>query len=86
MSGIAKYSDQTFESIKHINELEQEFWFARELQGILEYAQWRRFHEAIERAKSACMNSGYAVEDHFADVGKIGRIDIDPCQLAQTPH
>jgi DNA-damage-inducible protein D len=74
MSDIVKYSDQTFESIKHINEHGQEFWFARELQGVLEYAQWRRFHEAIERAKSACMNSGYAVEDHFADVGKMVEI------------
>ncbi|HAZ20785.1 MAG TPA: DNA damage-inducible protein D [Firmicutes bacterium] len=71
MSNIAKYSDQTFESIKHVNEFGQEYWFARELQSILEYIQWRRFHETIERAKLACMNSGYKAEDHFADVGKM---------------
>jgi DNA-damage-inducible protein D len=65
------YSDTTFENIKHINESGQEFWFARELQNVLEYVQWRRFYETIERAKLACLNSGYNVDDHFADVGKM---------------
>lgn len=71
MSDIAKYSNQAFESIKHINEQGQEYWFARELQVVLEYAQWRRLNETIERAKLACENSGYDVSDHFADVGKM---------------
>ena len=71
MSEISIYSEQTFESIKHINEDGQEYWLARELQPILEYAQWRRFSDAIERAKLACKNSGFEIEDHFADVGKM---------------
>lgn len=71
MSEISIYSEQTFESIKHINEDGQEYWLARELQPILEYAQWRRFSDAIERAKLACKNSGFETEDHFADVGKM---------------
>lgn len=66
----AKYSEQTFESIKHVNEYGEEYWLARELQPVLEYTQWRRFADVIERAKLACRNSGYNVEDHFADVGK----------------
>lgn len=68
---IVTYNEQTFESIKHINENGQEFWYARELQTVLEYAQWRRFTEAIDRAKDACANSGHQVDDHFADVGKL---------------
>ena len=67
---IMRYSDETFESIKHINEYGNEFWYARELQSILEYTQWRRFSDAIERAKLACSNSGFVVSEHFADVGK----------------
>ena len=74
MSELVKYSEQTFESIKHVNEYGEEYWLARELQSVLEYAQWRRFSDAIERAKLACKNSGFASEDHFADVGKM--VDI----------
>lgn len=67
---IARYSEETFESIKHIDEYGYEFWYARELQRVLEYTQWRRFADAIERAKLACSNSGYSASEHFADVGK----------------
>ena len=37
----------------------------------MEYAQWRRFQESVERAKTACEASGLEVADHFADVGKM---------------
>ena len=90
MSELVKYSEQTFESIKHINEYGEEYWLARELQPVLEYAQWRRFSDAIERAKLACKNSGFAVEDHFADVGKMVDIgsgaerEIDDVMLSRS--
>lgn len=71
MNEPARYSEQTFETIKHVNEYGEEYWLARELQPVLEYAQWRRFEEVIERARLACRNSGYDPEDHFADVGKM---------------
>ena len=72
--GMTEYSEQTFESIKHINEYGEEYWLARELQPVLEYSQWRRFSDAIERAKLACKNSGFVIEDHFADIGKMVNI------------
>lgn len=71
MNDLINYNEQTFESIKHVNEYGEEYWYARELQKVLEYSQWRRFSEVIERAKIACETSGHAVEYHFADVGKI---------------
>lgn len=57
--------------IKHVNEYGQEFWYARELQVALEYRQWRRFCNVVDKAKIACESSGNVVSDHFADVGKI---------------
>lgn len=68
---LMKYSDQTFEDIKHINEDGQEFWYARELQHVLEYAQWRYMKETVERARLACENSGLNPDDHFAEVRKM---------------
>lgn len=65
------YTESLFESIRHSNEYGQEFWYARELQIALEYKQWRRFCNVIDKAKIACESSGNAVSDHFADVGKI---------------
>ena len=67
---VNKYNEQIFEQIKHVNENEQEFWYARELQEVLEYKQWRRFEDTIERAKNSCQNSGNEISDHFAAVGK----------------
>lgn len=64
------YTESLFESIKHINEYGEEFWYARELQIALEYSQWRRFNEVIKRAKEACKNSENNVSEHFADIGK----------------
>ena len=62
MTGIEKYSDRIFENIKQINEYGQEFWYARELQEVLEYSQWRNFYEAVQRAAVSCENSGYDID------------------------
>jgi DNA-damage-inducible protein D len=63
---------ELFENIKHISHKSGvEYWFARELQIALDYSQWRRFNEAIERAKIACKLSGFNISDHFANVGKM---------------
>jgi len=66
--------ENVFDNIKHENEYGQEFWYARELQPVLEYSQWRRFAETIERAKIACEKSGHKIEDHFANVGKMVKV------------
>ena len=68
---IINYSEEIFENVKHINEYGQEFWYARELQEVLGYTQWRRFRETIVRAMEACEASGYITEDHFAKTGKM---------------
>ena len=64
-------NDSIFESIKRVDEDGNEYWSARELQKVLKYTQWRRFNDAIIKAKESCTNSNYDIQDHFADAGKM---------------
>jgi DNA-damage-inducible protein D len=63
-----------FEQIKHINEIGQEYWSARELFSTLEYIKWDKFLNVISKAKEACKNSGQEPDDHFPRVGKMVEI------------
>ena len=66
MNEIREYRAKVFDSIKHIDEYGNEYWYARELQNILEYHQWRSINDLIKRAKVSCQESKYNVDDHFA--------------------
>ena len=44
------YTNSIFENIKNIDEYGQEYWFARELQKILEYQDWRNFKKVLDKA------------------------------------
>ncbi len=70
MSEIENYNLTTFESIKHIDQYGDEFWYARELQKALEYSEWRNFNNIIEKAKISCQQSNNVVSYHFVDVNK----------------
>ncbi len=61
---------KTFEDYAHI-EKGIEFWFARDLQVLLGYVEWRKFQGVIAKAKEACTNSGYNLTDHFVDAAKM---------------
>lgn len=65
------YTESLFESIKHVNEYSQEFWYARELQIALEYSKWENFKKVIDKAIESCTNSGTETWDHFAEVRKM---------------
>ena len=66
MNEIKEYTEKVFEDIKHIDEFGNEYWLARELQIVLGYHQWRSINDLIERAKAACKESRYEIDDHFA--------------------
>jgi len=67
MTNLERYGEETFESIRHINERGQEFWYARELAKVLGYADWRNFEGSIFRAMETCRNSGADLSAHFGD-------------------
>lgn len=68
------YTETLFESIKHVNEHGEEFWYARELQNTLEYSKWGNFKKVITKAIAACDNSENLQSDHFAEVGNMVNI------------
>ena len=74
MNELKECTEKLFEDIKHIDEKGSEYWEARELQGVLEYTQWRRFENVIAKAKLACKNSNININNHFARVGKMVNI------------
>lgn len=60
-----------FDSIKQLDDEGNEYWYARDLQGILEYSEWRNFYKIIEKAKNACEASGHVVQSEFVDINKL---------------
>lgn len=48
-----------------------EFWFARDIQHLLGYSEWRNFNKVISKAKTSCEASGNLILDHFVDVNKM---------------
>ena len=74
MNELENINETVFESIKHFDENGNEYWYARELQKVLEYNKWENFEKVIEKAKLSCLNSNYGLQDHFPDVRKM--VDI----------
>ena len=66
-----QYTDSIFESIKHLDENGNEFWYARELQKVLDYKDWRNFKVVIDKAIMSCENSDFNVLNHFVEVNKM---------------
>ena len=64
-------NNQSFENIKHIDEKGNEYWYARELQKVLGYKEWRKFNNIIEKAIVSCKMSKYEILDHFVHLDKM---------------
>ena len=65
-----KYSNNTFENIKHIDDYGNEYWYARELQKVLEYKDWRNFQKVIDKAVLSANNSVSNEEDWVVEINK----------------
>ena len=71
MNELAKINETIFENIKHIDNDGNEYWYARELQQILGYKEWRYFSAVIEKAQIACSQSNNNINSHFGVNTKI---------------
>ena len=70
MSTLSAKEDKCFEDIKRIRPDGSEYWAARELAPVLDYAKWENFYKVIKRAMIACENSGRSTLECFPEVRK----------------
>ena len=68
-----KYTNNIFDSIKHIDEYGNEYWYARELSKVLEYRDWRNFLKVLNKSKKACKNSGFNIDEQLVEVNKLSK-------------
>jgi DNA-damage-inducible protein D len=71
---VERAHHKTFEDLKHINDDGMDFWFARDLQEVLDYSSWDKFKRVISKAITACDKSGQSTADHFSQVVKMVQI------------
>ena len=83
---LEKWQSKKFEDIKHFDEDGNEYWLARELQGVLGYTQWRRFCDAIDRAMVSCRINEQEPGYHFADIGKMVEMPLGVRSNWQTKN
>ena len=89
MKELEKINETIFESIKHVDDDGNEYWYARELQKVLEYTEWRKFVGGIKKAINSCKASNYVASDHFVgadkmiNLGKGGQREVPDYKLSR---
>ena len=71
MNELEKINETIFESIKHVDDDGNEYWYARELQKVLTYKDWRYFDLVIQKSIVSCKNSLINEYDHFVVYNKM---------------
>jgi DNA-damage-inducible protein D len=68
------HHESPFQRIRRVNSAGNEFWSSRDFAEILGYTDYRNFEQVIQKARTACFNSGQRVDDHFVDVTEMIRL------------
>ncbi|WP_396168376.1 hypothetical protein [Flavobacterium sp.] len=68
---LIKSLTNDFEDHSQSTESGIEFWFARNIQHLLGYSEWRNFNKVISKAKTSCEVFNNLILDHFVDVNKM---------------
>lgn len=66
--------ENRFETIKRIDDNGAEYWSSRELAKELDYSDYRKFLNVVNKAKIACVNSGEVVHNHFVHMDEMVQI------------
>lgn len=70
MNKLENYNEKMFEEINHIDGDGNEYWYARELQKVLEYKDWSNYQKVIDKAVVSAKNSFSKEEDWVVEVNK----------------
>lgn len=73
-SEIIKSLSNNFHDHSQTTENGIEFWFARDIQHLLGYSEWRNFQKVIVKAKTSCEVTGNEILDHFVDANKMVKL------------
>lgn len=79
-------TENQFEKIKKIDENGSEYWSSRELARELDYADYRNFLTALNKAKIACENSGEVIHNHFVDANEMVQIGSNAEKSVETVY
>lgn len=71
---IIKLTNSFDAVVQQIQDEETEFWYARDLQALLGYTDWRNFLKVVDKAKESVQNAGATVQNHFVGVNKMVQI------------
>ena len=82
---VDRYTNNIFENIKHMDEYGNEYWYARELSKVLEYKDWRNFLKVLNKAKDACKNSGFNIDEQLVAGGQCAAWRSSPWQSQAFP-
>lgn len=66
--------ENQFEEIKRIDQNGAEYWSSRDLARVLEYSDYRKFLNVIDKAKVSCENSGEVIHNHFVHMDEMVQI------------
>ena len=86
---ISKPGSTLFEEIRKVDNKGNEYWTSRDMAKVLEYSEYRHFIPVVYKAKEACKNSNYIVNDHFEEylemigIGKGGQREVESVKLSR---
>jgi DNA-damage-inducible protein D len=78
--------ESPFQRIRRVNPAGHEYWSSRDFAEILGYTNYRNFEQVIQKARTACFNSGQRIEDHFVGADEMVQIGSQAQRIIPTVY